>query len=340
MVCIRLDGSPMVKPPEDGLRCAAVGVVRVGESNVTEPVVTEIATGLQFPEGPVWMPDGTVLCVELKRRTVDRVHPDGTVEVIAEPGGSPNGLAIGPDGAGYVCNSGGFGLPRGVRHDDHRAEPARRLLGRPHRARRPRHRRGDRALHRVRRPPVDGTERPRVRRDGRDVVHRSRQGPRPGARPRRRLLRSTGRLFDHRGDLPARVAERDRPLTGGGPAVRGRDAHRARVLVAGRGTGGRREAESGRPRRPRCSRASPGCSCSTRLGSTRPATSWSGRWSTAGLTVIPPEGDAIEHVPLPDVMVTNVCFGGDDLSTVFVTASGTGKLFSLPWPRPGLALAF
>ena len=39
-----------------------------------------------------------------------------------------------------------------------------------------------------------------------------------------------------------------------------------------------------------------------------------------GLTVIPPEGDALEHVPLPDVMVTNVCFGGDDLSTAFVTA--------------------
>ena len=83
---------------------------------MTEPVITEIATGLQFPEGPVWMPDGTVLCVELKRRTVDRVHPDGTVEVIAEPGGSPNGLAIGPDGAGYVCNSGGWAFTRGLRH--------------------------------------------------------------------------------------------------------------------------------------------------------------------------------------------------------------------------------
>ena len=44
--------------------------------------ITEIATGLEFPEGPVWMPDGTVLCVELKRRTVDRVHPDGRVETI------------------------------------------------------------------------------------------------------------------------------------------------------------------------------------------------------------------------------------------------------------------
>jgi gluconolactonase len=48
----------------------------------------------------------------------------------------------------------------------------------------------------------------------------------------------------------------------------------------------------------------------------------------------------VEHVALPDLLVTNVCFGGDDLTTVFVTMSGTGKLVSLPWPRPGLQLAF
>src|SRR4051794_11457296 len=76
--------------------------------DMSEPTTTDVATGLQFPEGPVAMPDGTVLCVELKRGTVDRVHPDGRIEVVATPGGSPNGLAIGPDGAVYVCNSGGW----------------------------------------------------------------------------------------------------------------------------------------------------------------------------------------------------------------------------------------
>jgi gluconolactonase len=59
-----------------------------------------------------------------------------------------------------------------------------------------------------------------------------------------------------------------------------------------------------------------------------------------GLTVIPPEGEPVEHVPIADVLVTNVCFGGDDLRTAYVTCSGTGKLVSLPWPRPGLKLAF
>jgi gluconolactonase len=45
-------------------------------------------------------------------------------------------------------------------------------------------------------------------------------------------------------------------------------------------------------------------------------------------------------VPLPDIMVTNVCFGGDDLQTAFCTFSATGKLASIPWPRPGLKLAY
>jgi gluconolactonase len=64
-----------------------------------------------------------------------------------------------------------------------------------------------------------------------------------------------------------------------------------------------------------------------------------------GLTDIAPDADGsgvagVEHVALPDLLVTNVCFGGPDLGTAFVTMSGTGKLVSFPWPRPGLALAY
>lgn len=67
-----------------------------------------IAAGLEFPEGPVAMQDGSVLLVEIRRGTLSRVHPDGTTEVVAELGGGPNGAAIGPDGRVYVCNNGGF----------------------------------------------------------------------------------------------------------------------------------------------------------------------------------------------------------------------------------------
>jgi gluconolactonase len=67
-----------------------------------------IATGLRFPEGPVAMRDGSVVLVEIERQTITRVHPHGRTEVVAYTGGGPNGLAVGPDGAFYVCNNGGF----------------------------------------------------------------------------------------------------------------------------------------------------------------------------------------------------------------------------------------
>ena len=65
----------------------------------TDADVTVITDGLEFPEGPVWMDDGSVLVAELMGKRVTRVAPDGTKTTVAEPGGSPNGLAIGPDGA-------------------------------------------------------------------------------------------------------------------------------------------------------------------------------------------------------------------------------------------------
>ena len=67
-----------------------------------------IARGLGFPEGPVAMADSSVVLVEIERQTVTRVFPDGRTAVLARTGGGPNGLALGPDGAFYVCNNGGF----------------------------------------------------------------------------------------------------------------------------------------------------------------------------------------------------------------------------------------
>jgi gluconolactonase len=57
-----------------------------------------------------------------------------------------------------------------------------------------------------------------------------------------------------------------------------------------------------------------------------------------GLCLVRPDG-AIEHVPMPDHMTTNVCFGGPDLRTAYVTLSAGGRLVSLDWPRSGLRLA-
>ncbi len=68
------------------------------------------AEGLGFPEGPVAMPDGSVVVTEIARGALSRVDTDGQVSVVAEVGGGPNGAAVGPDGAFYVCNNGG--MPR------------------------------------------------------------------------------------------------------------------------------------------------------------------------------------------------------------------------------------
>src|SRR5438105_14768794 len=72
------------------------------------PAYTQIASGLRFPEGPVAMPDGSVVLVEIERRTLSRVTPDGKIHVIARLGGGPNGAAIGPGGKMYVTNNGGL----------------------------------------------------------------------------------------------------------------------------------------------------------------------------------------------------------------------------------------
>ena len=41
-----------------------------------------------------------------------------------------------------------------------------------------------------------------------------------------------------------------------------------------------------------------------------------------------------------DIFTTNLCFGGEDMCDVWITASSTGKIYKTRWPRPGLKLAF
>jgi gluconolactonase len=69
--------------------------------------VTILATGLGFPEGPVVCQDGSVVLTEIRHGRCTRVLPSGSTRVFSNTGGGPNGLAIGPDGAFYLCNNGG-----------------------------------------------------------------------------------------------------------------------------------------------------------------------------------------------------------------------------------------
>ena len=79
--------------------------------NADETTLIEITSGLRFPEGPVAMADGSVLVVEIFGPRITRVAPDGTKTTLAEVPGGPNGLAVGPDGALYLCNNGGCFTP-------------------------------------------------------------------------------------------------------------------------------------------------------------------------------------------------------------------------------------
>src|SRR3954470_11443277 len=72
------------------------------------PAFEIVTSGLQSPAGPIAMADGSVVLTEIRRKTLTRVRPDGSTEQVADTGGGPNGAAVGPDGAIYVTNNGGY----------------------------------------------------------------------------------------------------------------------------------------------------------------------------------------------------------------------------------------
>ena len=61
---------------------------------------------------------------------------------------------------------------------------------------------------------------------------------------------------------------------------------------------------------------------------------------TGGITIHSPDGEKASFVEMPDVFTTNICFGGKDLKTAFITLSTTGKLVSCQWETSGLPLNF
>src|SRR5690606_21567165 len=61
---------------------------------------------------------------------------------------------------------------------------------------------------------------------------------------------------------------------------------------------------------------------------------------TGLVTVISPDGKDVSTVPMPDMYVTNICFGGKDMKTAFITLSSSGQLVSMPWQKAGLRLNF
>jgi gluconolactonase len=298
--------------------------------------VQQVAEGLQFPEGPVAMADGSVVLVEIRRRTLTRVTPDGRRETIAELGGGPNGAAIGPDGAVYVCNNGSawaweagdLNLPAG--------------------------------------PPPSYTggsiQRVDLRTGSFSTLYDSCDG-KPLNSPNDIVFDSSGgfwftclgysdgetrrygAVYYARADGSKIVRWRAELIS---PNGIGLSPDETRLYMADCMVGRLYEFDVTAPGElaPQTSMA-PGrvvCSLPGYVWLDSLAMEASGRicvgtlWN-GGITVFQPNGE-YEHIPYPDPVTTNICFGGADMRDAWVTCSSTGRLFKSRWPRAGLRLPF
>jgi gluconolactonase len=304
------------------------------------PTVRQIASGLRFPEGPVAMPDGSIVVVEIERRTLSRVTPDGKVHVIATLGGGPNGAAMGPNGKIYVTNNGGLRFvdrpgklfPIG-QADDYRSgsiqvvDPetgkvetlydaceGRKLCG-------PNDLVFDGAggfwftdLGKTRDRDSDRGAVCYARADGsmiREAIFPLERPNGIGLSPDERTLyvveTPTARCWAFRVSSPGVIESADGPYRGEKGAV-----------VAG--LGGYQMFDS------LAVDADGHVAIATLI--------------TGAVTDLSPDGSRADQYVLPDMMVTNVCFGGRDLRTAFATLSMGGTLVAFEWPRPGLPLRY
>jgi gluconolactonase len=300
--------------------------------------LTEITSGLRFPEGPIAMDDGSVLLVEMFKPGISRVEPDGTTTTVAEIPGGPNGAAIGPDGALYLCNNGGCFTPvemAGLLLPGP-FDPDRYIGGRVQRV--------DLATGVVTDLYTECDGHPL--RAPNDLVFDAHGGfwfTDHGIRHGRSKDR-TG-IYYARADgsaITEVVFPVDSPngigLSPDGGKVYWAETHDGRVFQRTITSPG--ELSPAPPLDPSvCLAGLPGMQLLDSLAVDGDGNVCVATLINGGITVIAPDGSVLEHVPTGDPLTTNICFGGPDLCTAFITASGTGRLLSMPWPRPGLALA-
>jgi gluconolactonase len=296
-----------------------------------------LAAGLQFPEGPVALSDGAVAVVEIAAGDLTRIAPDGAKSVIAHTGAGPNGAALGRDGKFYVANNGGFEWHRENGHirpltqaKDYaggrleRVDPATGAIEVLYRTCGALQLKGPNDL------VIDadggiyftdlGKRRPRemdigavyyATADGSSITEVAYPMVTPngiGLSPDGATLyvaeTEAARLWAFAIEAPGIVKREPWPSPHGGR------------LVAG--VGGFQRFDS-------LAVQADGRICVATL-------------INGGITVISPDGRHIEHHPMPDPMTTNICFGGADLKTAYITLSWTGRLVAVDWPSPGLRL--
>ena len=298
-----------------------------------------VTDGLLFPEGPIAMNDGSIILTEIEGRRLTRVAPDGTKTVVAETGGGPNGAAIGPDGKIYVANNGGSfewlkqdGLtipgPTPASHQGGYIQRVDIASGKVETVYNAHACAGVRlngpndlvfdkqggiwfSDHGCGTP--DGTRHGGVfyaKPDGSHIVHARGHMISPngiGLSPDERIVyladTHLGRLwaFDLIG--PGQMKAYD-------------------VINA-----------------PRVVCNLPGYQLLDSLAVEAGGKVCVATIVNGGITAFDPDG-SVEHYPVPDIVTTNIVFGGADMRDAWITASSTGKLYKCRWPRPGLKLNF
>jgi gluconolactonase len=312
-----------------------------------------IAEGLQFPEGPVAMPDGSFLICEMARGTLTRVWDGGRIEPIARITGTPNGAQIGPDGRAYICNNGGL---LWTSHRDHGTwtighDPAghggsidvvdlatgycERLYTE--------HEAGPLLS------PNDlvfdahggfwftdvGVMKGRVQyRGGIYYAKADGSGVRevvfPLTTPNGIGLSPDGRRLYVAETLPGRCWAFDIVAPG---EIRRAYApgeiptpDRSHILAGG-GHG-------------RLVVGLPGFQLFDSLGVDAEDNVCIATLVQGSITVVSSDGRRMRQIPLPDTKVTNICWGGPELRTAYVTLSASGRLIALDWPCPGAPLNY
>ncbi|HTQ13631.1 MAG TPA: SMP-30/gluconolactonase/LRE family protein [Rhizomicrobium sp.] len=298
----------------------------------------EIATGLRFPEGPVAMDDGSVIVVEIATPRITRVKPDGRTQAIARPGGGPNGLAIGPDGALYVCNNGAnftYTRRQGLLIPGH--APAAHTGG--------------------------SIQRVNISTGKAELLYDSCDGE--------RLMAPNDIVFDATGGFwfTDHGTTTDKYRTHGALYYARADGSRIvralRELITPNGVGlspggetvyyaetftGRLWAlpleKPGKPARVAGFTpgvfvgAFPGIAYFDSLGVQADGHVCVATILQGGITTFDPKTGRTRHTPIADPLVTNICWGGKGMKTAYITASGTGKLLAMDWPKPGLRLNY
>jgi gluconolactonase len=84
------------------------GLTRLIASDVLE----RKAGGFQFTEGPLWLPDGSLLFQDIRAERTYRLDPDGSVHVVREQTRAANGQTFGLDGSIVFCEQTGRRLSR------------------------------------------------------------------------------------------------------------------------------------------------------------------------------------------------------------------------------------